>query len=130
MKHTARLAGLLLLAGCLLLPACGGTGSATAAGPPAQQATPPASPEDAFVAAVRAVGVDMPTHSTKSMGTTICNLIKKRLDMGHGPTSAYQQQVDSVYSVYKITGTQAEAVVTSAVINLCPEHSGVLPAGQ
>lgn len=113
-----------VLAGCGDQPE-GGAGAAS----PSASATAAASPEDAFVADVRATGVDMPTHSTKSMGTTICKVLGMRLDAGQDPEMAFQQQVDSVYSTYGWTGTQAEAVVASAVRHLCPEHSEALPAG-
>ena len=115
---------IITLGFALLATACTGTGDldGTDATP-----TPTLTGEAAFIADLQAVGIDIPDPSAASTGRTTCNLIGMHLQGGFTPDATYDRLLVGTAETYGYTGTQAETVVGSAVRNLCPERSGVLP---
>lgn len=113
-----------------LLAACGGGGSEpsptpspTAAATTAPAATAPVSGPSAFLADVSASGFggkDTSDPAFVSVGNVACQ--------GFADGTSYGMQVEAfVTSDAKPTRAQAEALIRSAVRNMCPEYSAMLP---
>lgn len=134
----ARWAGLALSA--VVAAGCGDADSKPAAAPP--PSTSPAAPTstvapngpDAFVADVRAVGMqgkDMAATTDQqilAIGRQTCRVF----DTQEPPSpvarrGGYQALVQVLEAQVGITEGQAETLLSSAVRNLCPENSDVLP---
>lgn len=115
----------VLAAAVLLLAACGGGGSepSPTPSPTAAATTTPASGPDAFLADITAAGFgdkDTSDPAFLQVGNTACQ--------GLADGISYGQQVQAfVESDAKPTPQQAETLVRSAVRNLCPEKSAMLP---